>query len=346
MNLDKLVRNNVKKMIAYSSARNMHLSGILLDANENPFDTNEAGYNRYPDPNHSELRNALAKYHGVSPENIFAGSGSDEIIDLIYRIFCVPGKDNVIIPEPTYGMYYVAAELNDVNIFTCELNENFQPEPEVILNLVDDNTKIIFLCSPNNPTGNLINSERINAVVENFDGIVLLDEAYAEFAEYDSPPTFKFNSSNLIRMRTFSKAWGLAGLRTGYCVADSEIVKLLYRVKPPYNLNGHSQKMAANMVEKKSSDMLEKVGIILHERERMIRFLQKRKGIEKVFESNANFVLFRTRKSSDLFNYLKQNGVIIRDRSSQVNLENCLRITIGTPPENEIAMKLIEKFYE
>ncbi|GJQ64085.1 MAG: histidinol-phosphate aminotransferase [Melioribacteraceae bacterium] len=344
MNLDKLVRENVRQMKAYSSARNMHLDGILLDANENPFDIEGSGFNRYPDPNHRDLRERLSQYHNAPVENIFVGSGSDEIIDLIYRIFCIPGKDNVVIPEPTYGMYKVAAELNDVSVKSCALDDDFQPDTEVINQLINPDTKLIFLCSPNNPTGNLLNSERIKYIADNFDGIVLLDEAYAEFAINDSIDYLN-TCPNVIVMRTFSKARGLAGLRIGYCIADKQIIDFLYRVKPPYSLNCYSQKMAI-----KALNNAEKVNIkietLLSERLRVYKFLSQQEGIDRVFQSDANFVLFRTDKSLELFNYLKKNGVIIRNRSTQLNLENCLRITIGTPEENDIAMNLIRKFYE
>jgi len=342
-----LVRKNILNLKPYSSARNKFTNGMLLDANENPYDVFGEDYaknlNRYPDPNHTELREKLGEYYNISKANLFAGSGSDEVIDLMVRIFCEPGKDNVIVPEPTYGMYKVACDIHDVEYKSVELNSDFNIDIDVILNSSDEYSKLIFLCSPNNPTGNLLDINKIIQLAENFKGIIVIDEAYVEFSEIHKSIDDLKQYGNVVRMRTFSKAWGLAGLRIGYCFAHQEIIDLLYTVKSPYNLNKYSQMKAIEALSNENI-MLKNRELILEERNKLMLYLREWKYISEVYNSDANFILFRTSEADRLFNYLVKKGVIIRDRGNQVNLQNCLRISVGTNEENRILMTAMQEF--
>jgi len=345
--IEKLVRKNILNLIPYTSARDSFLEGILLDANENSLgsvivDEHNLQLNRYPDPAQNKLREKLADYLNVSTKNLFFGVGSDEIIDLLIRIFCEPKKDSVLIPEPTYGMYKVACDVNDVKTISVPLNKNFQVDVKTTLIAVEKNTKIIFLCSPNNPTANLLSKKNVIQIIENFKGIVVIDEAYIDFNESQSFISELKNHRNLVITRTFSKAWGLAGIRCGFSIADEFITNLLFKIKAPYNLN----KLTANAILEALSKVKRKnnfVKILNSEKDKLISELKSIKQIQKVFQSDANFILFKIKNATEVYKKLAAEGVIIRNRSNQLNLENCLRVSIGTPKENkEFLTKLKE----
>jgi histidinol-phosphate aminotransferase len=338
--IEKLVRKNILKLKPYTSARNSFLEGILLDANENSLgsvikDEHNLQLNRYPDPAQNILRKKLANYLNVSTKNIFFGVGSDEIIDLLIRIFCDPKKDLVLIPEPTYGMYKVACDVNDVNTISIPLNKNFQIDVDTTLNAVKKNTKIIFLCSPNNPTGNLLSEKSVLEIAKNFNGIVVIDEAYIDFSEKYSFISNLKNHKNLVIIRTFSKAWGLAGIRCGYSIADEFITSLLFKIKAPYNLN----KLTANAILDALSKVKQKNKFakkLNSERDKLVFQLKGIKQVQKVYKADANFILFKIKNATEVYNKLAKGGVIIRNRSNQLNLEDCLRVSIGTPQENKM----------
>ena len=336
MEIESLVRKNILKLKPYTSARGDHMTGILLDANENSFgsvveDEWNIGLNRYPDPFHNKLREELGSYLNVSKENLFIGVGSDEIIDLVVRIFCEPKIDNAIILEPTYGMYKVVCDVNDVSTFPVQLDKSYQPDLEKIYKSITKNTKVIFICSPNNPTGNLIDSNLIFALAKNFNGIVLLDEAYIEFADKPSLMNSIQNYPNLIVTRTFSKAWGLAGVRCGYCVASPQVVNLLYKIKMPYNLNKLTTQVILNAL-KNNTKKDKFVKDIKIERQFIINELTANPKIKKVFPSESNYILFECDNPTVVYNKLIEKGIVIRDRSSQV--KNCLRVSVGTREQN------------
>lgn len=342
IDLEKLVRPNILKLKPYTSARSQHLNGLLLDANENAFgslvDDDNLELNRYPDPTQLKLRQSIGNYLKINPENIFCGVGSDEIIDLLIRIFCEPGKDKAAILEPTYGMYKVVCDIQGVETISFELNNDFQIDCDQFLRQISGSIKIIFICSPNNPTANIIDKKDIIRLSGNFNGIVVVDQAYIDF--YDERELLNEISqhSNIVLLRTFSKAWGLAGARFGLAVADSFIVKLLMNIKSPYNIN----KLTENIVLKSLSridqknDILEK---IKNEREYLTSGLKSIKGVGFVYPSDANFILFKVDNADEVYNNLIQKGVIIRNRSNQKNLEGCLRVTVGTHDQNQKFLK-------
>lgn len=336
--IEKLVRKNILSLKPYTSARDSFLEGILLDANENSLgsvikDEHNLQLNRYPDPAQNKMREKLSEYLNVSTKNLFFGVGSDEIIDLLIRIFCEPKKDSVLIPEPTYGMYKVACDINDVKTISIPLNNNFDVDVKITLSAVQKNTKIIFLCSPNNPTANLLSKKNVIQILSNFNGIVVIDEAYIDFNGSQSFISELNKYKNLVIIRTFSKAWGLAGIRCGYSIADEFITNLLFKIKAPYNLN----KLTAYAILEALSKVKKKnifVNKLISEKDKIIFELKNIKQVKKVFTSDANFVLFKIKNATEVYNKLAQKGVIIRNRSSQLNLEDCLRISIGTPSEN------------
>lgn len=342
MNLEKLVRSNILKLKPYSSARGKYLNGILLDANENAIgsviDDDGIELNRYPDPNHNDVKEKLSNYLNLPKENLFVGVGSDEIIDLIVRIFCNPSIDNCIINEPTYGMYKVVCDINDIQCKPVLLTDNFQLDLDKIYSTVDEQTKVIFICSPNNPTANLLNKEDILELVKGTNSIIVIDEAYVDFSSQQSLIYEAVKYDNLIVMRTFSKAWGLAGIRAGYCTAPKEIIEILYKVKAPYNLNSLTSKAIISAID--SYELKDKfVDTILEERTRVEAQLKSIKGIDKVFDSETNYILFKCNNASKVYATLAERGIIIRDRSSQPLLENCLRVSIGTKNENDEFLK-------
>lgn len=331
--MKNLVRKNVQSLKPYVCARHNKeaLGGILLDANENPYGNED--YNRYPDPYATEVRELYSKLTGVPIENMFVGNGSDEAIDILFRVFCEPGKDEVIILDPTYGMYKVSADINDVACKSVLLTDDFQIDVEKTLAATTSNTKMIFVCSPNNPTSNLLREEDVLALCEGFEGIVVLDEAYIEFADAES---VALKAENLVVLRTLSKAWGAAGIRVGFAIADEWIIEAMNKVKPPYNVNQLSQDAAKEIL---SEEM--QVELILEERERVVARLEEF-GL-KVFPSDANLLLFKIPRASEVQKAIQENGVVIRDRSRMPMLEDCLRVSIGTPEQNDRFLEELEK---
>ncbi|PJA97140.1 MAG: histidinol-phosphate transaminase [Ignavibacteriales bacterium CG_4_9_14_3_um_filter_34_10] len=345
MNIKSLVRKNILDLKPYSSARSNHLEGVLLDANENPFGSvieNDLNLNRYPDPKQTEIRNVLSKYLSVNPENIFIGVGSDEVIDLAVRIFCEPQKNNVIICEPTYGMYKVACDINDISTVTVPLNLQYDIDVKKVLGSVTPDTKMIFFCSPNNPTGNLLSKKKIVQIAKKFNGIIIVDQAYADFSLEDEDIQSLLRYKNIILLRTFSKAWGLAGIRCGYAIADLEIIQLFFKIKSPYNLNKLSSEVILKALKKKNIKQ-RFVAKINKEKKWLINNISPLQGIEKIYPSDANFVLFKVKNAKDIYEKLAEKGIIIRDRSNQLNLKNCLRISIGTPAENKLFLSELKK---
>lgn len=339
--LHKLLRPHISTLTPYSSARDEYSGkeGIFLDANENPFGSiTSENFNRYPDPYQSELKKRISEIKNVSRDKIFLGNGSDEAIDLLIRAFCNPGKDNIIILPPTYGMYQVSADINDVAIKKVNLTVDFQIQPQEILQEVDEMTKIIFICSPNNPSGNPMKREDILKVLDGFEGLVVVDEAYIDFSKEDSYISLLHQYPNLVVMQTFSKAWGLASLRLGMAFASPEIIQILNRIKPPYNISGLTQKTvleALHQVDK----MKKMVGEILKERDLLENRLKNMGQGLKIYPSDSNFLLVKIPGAKSIYDKLINERIIVRDRSRVVLCEECLRITVGTHSENE---KLLE----
>ncbi len=329
-----LVRENVKQLTPYSSARDDFKgeASIFLDANENPFQTT---FNRYPDPHQRALKAAIAKIKGVNPDNIFVGNGSDEAIDLVYRIFCAPGKNRVLIPQPTYGMYQVSASINDIQCDHVSLTANFELVSTEILQAVTTETKVIFLCSPNNPSGNLLEPGEIETILKAFNGIVVIDEAYIDFCDTSSWTTRLSEFPNLIVLQTLSKAWGLAGLRIGMAFAHVEIIALFDKVKPPYNVSGLTQNVALDILTTQGKAKKEMVEKIVIERNKVVERLMSLNIVRKIFPSDANFVLVQVENAKEVYAKLVKSGIIVRDRSNVTLCNDCLRITIGTESENE-----------
>lgn len=340
-NLEAITRANVKSIKPYSSARdefdNATLNMIYLDANENPFSN---GMNRYPDPQQKELKLIISDKNNVPKESILLGNGSDEVLDLIYRAFCEPNKDNIITLPPTYGMYEVLASVNAVENREVLLNEDFQPNVDAILNAVDENTKIIFLCSPNNPTGNSFTDSSVIKILNSFNGLVVLDEAYIDFSEDQSWLSVLSDFPNLIITQTLSKAYAMAGLRIGILYASKEIITVLNKIKPPYNVNGLSQDTAIKKLLQ--STMPAQVKKIITERKKLIELLETCEFVEKIYPSDANFILIKVDDANLRYSQFLENGVVVRNRSNQPLCENCLRISIGTKEENEQVIELIK----
>ncbi|WP_372754937.1 histidinol-phosphate transaminase [Labilibaculum sp.] len=341
-NLNELIRENVKKLVPYSSARD-EFSGkgsVFLDANENPYDN---GVNRYPDPLQRTLKKRLGEVKAVNSENMILGNGSDEVIDLLFRAFCEPNRDNVIICTPTYGMYEVAAGVNAIENREVPLDDNFQPNVEAVLSAVDAQSKMLFLCSPNNPTANLLEENKLLQLLNSFQGIVIVDEAYIDFAPGKSLLSKLSEYPNLVILQTLSKAWAMAGIRLGIAFASKEIIDVLHRIKPPYNVNCLTQAKALKLLKDVDS-CKEKVEVILTERDRLKLFLSDLNFVEKVYSTDANFILIRVKDARQLYQYLLTEEIIIRDRSKIKNLNNCVRISIGTEKENEILRAALTKF--
>jgi histidinol-phosphate aminotransferase len=336
---ERLVRDNVRKLIPYSCARDEYggREGIFLDANENPF----GDLNRYPDPYHRKLRSALSRLKGLPAENIFTGNGSDEVIDLCYRIFCNPGRDKALIFNPTYGMYEVSAAANDIEVIKVPLDDNFNINISAVEPYFDDDRlKLIFICSPNNPTGNSMNSNDIEFIIRNFKGIVIIDEAYIDFSVHPSFNLKIMQYPNLVVMQTFSKALGLAAARIGMAFAGREIIKYFFRMKPPYNISTINQAVALKKLDEISESM-DQVKRIIEERCRLVQSLAKLKVVEKIYPSDANFLLIRVMDADYIYNMLLEKGVIVRNRSRMIS--NCLRITVGTEDENSRMISELEK---
>jgi histidinol-phosphate aminotransferase len=346
MDIDQLVRENIRVLKPYHSARQDYLSGVLLDANENAFgsvvNVDNVTLHRYPDPFQREIRSVLAKMNGVESENIFIGVGSDEVIDLLMRIFCEPKKDSVLVLEPTYGMYRVAASIQDVEVKSCLLTEDFQINVASVRKAIDATAKLIFCCSPNNPTANLLRREDILNLCS-LGAMVVVDEAYIDFADAISLSSSVLSISNLIVMRTLSKAWGLAGIRLGYCMADTKVISYFMKVKAPYNINALTSKLAFEALQK-VDEVKKTIQAIIQERTWLIKQLQELKCVIHVYPSDANFVVARCSDANVLYRFLADRNIIVRNRSTEPRLENCLRITVGTHPENELLIQAMKEY--
>ena len=331
--LQNLVRPNIWSLAPYSSARNEyagHAAHVFLDANENPYNK---PYNRYPDPLQGEVKAKLSKVKDVAPEKIFLGNGSDEPIDLCYRVFCEPKVDNVVAIEPTYGMYKVCADINDVEYRPVLLNEAYQMSADSLLAACDEKTKIIWICSPNNPSGNNMSPDEVKKVLKGFDGIVVVDEAYSDFSRV---PNFRQQLDkypNLIVLNTFSKAWGCAAIRLGMAFAQKEIIDIFNKVKYPYNVNALTQKKALEILDD-TQDVREWVRLLLQERGNMIKAFGELPVCKEVYPTDANFFLARMTDAQAIYDYLVEKGIIVRNRTRVKLCNNCLRITIGTRSEN------------
>lgn len=334
-NLSALVRPNVLRLKPYSSARDefkdFEQEMVFLDANENPF---ENGVNRYPDPQQYNLKNALAKQKNLAPANILLGNGSDEVLDLIFRAFCEPKTDNIITLPPTYGMYEVLAEINNVENREILLLENFQPDLSQVVKAIDSQSKILFICSPNNPSGNTFDADVIEKMMVQFPGLVVIDEAYVDFSEQASWLTRLKDFPNLIVTQTLSKAYGMAGIRLGICYASAEIIAVLNKIKPPYNVNKLTQTKALERIMDVEG-VQQEIQNILKERSILLDTLKKIDFVEKIYPTDANFVLIRVDDAIKRYTQLLEKGIVTRNRSSQPLCQNTLRITIGTKIENE-----------
>jgi histidinol-phosphate aminotransferase len=345
-NLQNLVRENIQKLVPYSSARDeFHGEAkVFLDANENSIGSPlTKWYNRYPDPHQKKIKEKLSTIKGVVPSQIFIGNGSDECIDILYRAFCNPGKDNVIICPPTYGMYEVSANINDVEVRKARLLDNFQLDLVHMETLVDANTKIIWLCSPNNPTGNSLNRDDIEMVLNNFDGLVVIDEAYINFSRQRSfIPELK-EYPNLVILQTLSKAWGLAGLRLGMAFASEEIISIYNKVKPPYNISEAVQELVIKALDN-VQDVNAMIQIIVEERKRLEQELPTVPCVLHVYPSDANALLVKTADAKAIYNYLLTQQIVVRDRSKVELCEGCLRITVGTAKENDELLNALRSF--
>lgn len=340
-NVIKLVRENIRELKPYSAARH-EFSGnaaVFLDANENPY----GNYNRYPDPLQWQLKFQLARIKGVPAENIFIGNGSDEVIDLAFRIFCEPGRDNVIICPPTYGMYEVSAHINNVALKKVLLTDRFQLNLPAILNEVDEHTKLLFICSPNNPTGNSLNRNDVLELLEKFNGIVIIDEAYINYSAEKSFVEALTRFPNLIVMQTLSKAWGMAALRLGIAFASMEIIDIFNKVKPPYNVNRLSQETALENLQR-VDDINEMTRQTVAERTRLEKQIGGLPFVENIFKSDANFLLVKFKAAGEIFQYLAGNGCVVRNRGQEPLCHGCLRITVGSPEENDILINLLKQY--
>jgi histidinol-phosphate aminotransferase len=343
MELEQLVRKNILQMKAYSSARDEFTKTsqemLFIDANENPF---SSGYNRYPDPYARTLRAKLSEVKQIPEANIMLGNGSDELIDLLFRLFCEPQKDEVLVTPPTYGMYQVLAELNEVKLNKVPLNPKFQLETNAIIEAISPSTKMIFICSPNNPSGNLMSVQSIKSILNAFKGIVIIDEAYIDFAERSSFMGELNFYPNLVVIQTFSKAWAHAGIRLGMCFAQENIIQLLNKIKPPYNINQLTQEKALEVLEK-ASTYKNQVQMLVSEREILRSKLEKISWVEKIFPSDANFLLVKVDNANLRYQQLIDFGVVVRNRTNELHCENCLRLSVGTPDENIYLMDVINR---
>ena len=344
--INNILRENIKNLTPYSSARDEFQgeASVYLDANENaygsPLDEN---YNRYPDPLQYDVKKRLSEIKGVPPRNIFLGNGSDEAIDILVRAFCNPGIDNVILVPPTYGMYEVSANINDIHIKKVPLTEEFQLNIEGIAEAIDDHTKLIFVCSPNNPTGNSMNRDDVETLLANFKGVVVVDEAYINFSRQKTFIQELTEYANLVVLQTLSKAWGLAGLRVGMAFASEEIIEVMNKVKPPYNINDASQQLALKALQNidQVNDWIKET---LAQRDKLVLELKHYEFVIDIYPSDANFILVKTTDARGIYNFLVQRGIIVRDRSKVTLCEGCLRITVGTPVENNILLEALKNY--
>ena len=337
--VEELVRDNIRSLVPYSTARDEYKGslGVFLDANESPY---ENGYNRYP-PVQRALKEQVSRLKGVVPERVFLGNGSDEAIDLCFRVFCEPGQDNAIAITPSYGMYRVAAAINDIAMREVPLGPNYSLPTKALLAAADERTKLLFLCSPNNPTGNCFDRETMLALADDFDGMVVVDEAYIDFADRESLITALDDHPNLIVLQTLSKAWGMAGLRLGMAFASERVISLFSQVKYPYNINVATMRLVSRLLAEPIDD---RVAEIRSQRKRVIAELNGCPCVEKVWPSEANFVLVKVGDARGLYQALIDGGVIVRDRSKMVDCENSLRITMGTPEENDRMLSIVRDY--
>lgn len=342
MDINQYIRPNIRTLKPYSSARSEFkgIADVFLDANENPFDNN---YNRYPDPLQREVKAHISKEKDIPTSHIFLGNGSDEAIDLLIRIFCEPRQDHIIIMPPTYGMYRVSADIADVTCVEVPLKPGFQPDTARVLEVANEHSKLLFICSPNNPTGNDIQLEAIEFLAANFKGIVVVDEAYIDFSRQESLVRKIDQYPNLVVMQTFSKAWGLAGIRLGMAFAQPEIIHLFNKVKPPYNVNKLTQEAALQAFQSvdQKDDWITK---ILGQRTVIQQFLAGLDYVERIYPSATNFILVKVKEPETLYQYLIEKKIIVRNRSKVLLCEGCLRITVGTPKENERLFKAMLDF--
>ncbi|HTK22244.1 MAG TPA: histidinol-phosphate transaminase [Mucilaginibacter sp.] len=345
-NINNILRENIKNLTPYSSARDEFQgeASVYLDANENAFGSPlEQNYNRYPDPLQYEVKKCLSKIKGVPPRNIFLGNGSDEAIDILVRAFCNPGVDNVILVPPTYGMYEVSANINDIKIKKVPLTEEFQLNLEGIAEAIDNHTKLIFVCSPNNPTGNSMNRDDVETLLANFNGLVVVDEAYINFSRQKTFIQELTEYANLVVLQTLSKAWGLAGLRVGMAFASEEIIEIMNKVKPPYNINDASQQLALKALE--NVDQVNGwIKETLIQRDKLVLELKDYGFVIDIYPSDANFILVKTTDPRGIYTYLVEQGIIVRDRSKVTLCEGCLRITVGTPEENNTLLQALKNY--
>ncbi len=341
--LKELLRPNIAALSPYTSARDEYKgkeAHVFLDANENPYNQ---PYNRYPDPEQYELKLELQKIKGVAPESIFFGNGSDECIDLMFRIFCRPGVDNAVAIEPTYGMYGVTAAINDVEYRRVLLDDNFQPDADKLLAAIDSNTKLVFFCSPNNPSANDIDHSVIDRVLESFDGIVVIDEAYIDFTSQPSYTRKLDRYPGLVVLQTFSKAWGMAGIRLGLAFASPAVISVMNQVRYPYNVNVLTQRTALEEV-RQAGRVAKWVAEIIEERERIMPLVAQLPDCSQVYPSSANFFLARFNDAKAMYDHLSENGIIVRNRSKITLCGNTLRITVGTRAENDELLECMNKF--
>lgn len=342
--IEQNIRANIAALSPYSCARDEFdgLDAMFLDANENPYDS---GYNRYPDPRQGELRERLSEIKGVSAENMVIGNGSDEIIDLLIRSICDPGRDSIAVFEPGYSMYKVCADINNVGVYSLPLNKEFLPDWDAlgVALRADSDIRIIFICTPNNPIGKSVPVADMVELCKSFDGWVVVDEAYIDFSEQGSMSDYLNEFKNLVVMQTLSKAWGMAGLRVGLCMADSGLVAVLNKVKYPYNVNCISQKIALELLANVKSFQA-RVQQIKSERNRLAELFIERGYFDKVWEFDGNFLLVSLPRFAELYNYLAENGVVVRKRDIPPLIPNSLRVTIGTPLQNEVLVELIDNF--
>ena len=348
MNFDinQIIRTNIKNLKPYSSARDEFKgeASVYLDANENAFGSPlPQAFHRYPDPMQYAVKMRLSEIKGVPARNIFLGNGSDEAIDILFRSFCEPGLDNVIIVPPTYGMYEVSANINNVALKKVPLTAAYQLNLEGIAEAIDKNTKLIFICSPNNPTGNSINREDIETVLANFSGIVIIDEAYINYSRQKTFIQELTEYANLVILQTLSKAWGLAGLRVGMAFASEEIIEVFNRVKPPYNINEASQTFALEALQN-TEQVNEWIKQTLIERDNLVVSIKKFDFVLDIYPSDANFILVKTTDANSIYKFLVEKGIIVRNRTNVELCEGCLRITVGTPLENEILINTLKSF--
>lgn len=344
--INAILRDNIRNLVPYSSARDEFKgqATVLLDANENPFGSPlETDYNRYPDPRQLVLKDKISRIKGVPAPNIFLGNGSDEAIDILFRAFCRPGIDNVVLVPPTYGMYEVSANINDVAVKKVNLTPAFQLDLEGIAEAIDANTRLIFLCSPNNPTGNSLDREDMETILANFNGIVVVDEAYINYARQRTFIQELTEYSNLVVLQTLSKAWGLAGLRLGMAFASEEIIEVFNKIKPPYNINQATQDLALKALER-IEEVNEWTRQTVAEREQLVKSLLELPFVEHIYPSDANFILVKTLDPRGIYENLVGKGIILRDRSKVELCAGCLRITIGTPAENAKLMEALRQY--